>query len=133
MSESKRFNIAVDEFEGILWRDYCDDGGYMDANEACKEIAARNEDIGRLQGELKNALARIAELEAAQQWQPCNNDTGAIIDSVDDSIRITTWGYGARFKVTWPDDYSDDDKTGFVTVDLPDDIRLCRKIQPAAE
>lgn len=102
-------------------------------NDYERALAFRNEDIGRLQVELKNALARIAELEAAQQWQPCNNDTGAIIDSVDDSIRITTWGYGARFKVTWPDDYSDDDKTGFVTVDLPDDIRLCRKIQPAAE
>jgi hypothetical protein len=39
-----------------------------------KTTAARNEDIGRLQGELGKALARIAELEAAQQWQPIMAD-----------------------------------------------------------
>lgn len=103
MSESKRFNIAVDEFEGILWRDYCDDGGYMDANEACKEIAARNEDIGRLQNELGKAKARIAELEFQMSlkwpgvWQPVEDLTPKMVMS-----------------------------------DLPDDYAICRKIQPAA-
>lgn len=58
--------------------------------------------------------ARIAELEAATQWQPVADDEflGSSIESKDDLLTM----YGA-----------DGDS---IFVYLPEDIRLCRKVQP---
>lgn len=57
---------------------------------------------------------RIAELEAATQWQPVADDEflGSSIESKDDLLTM----YGA-----------DGDS---IFVYLPEDIRLCRKVQP---
>ena len=115
-----------------------------------RALAFRNEDIGRLQGELKQATARIAELESqlqqaqvseadymilrsanadlkeqlqtAQQWQPVSDE--ALCFDTADGITASASGKWLRCE-----DFAD--KT-HVDILLPDNIRLCRKIQPAA-
>lgn len=85
--------------------------------------ATRNEDIGRLQGELKQALARIAELEAAQNecWMQLNADEEHIQE--DKTILIENQGQWVGIK-------RGDAVFGAWLNEMG--CAVCRKIQPAA-
>lgn len=77
---------------------------------------------------LRSANADLKEqLQAAQQWQPVKHnfhcDDGKwrhldVGDEDDDLIMVTNDNPQSRYN--------------FVSITLPDNIRLCRKIQPAA-
>jgi len=98
-----------------------------------RELAEANETIGNLRNDLTKAQARIAELEAqlqaAQQWRPIEADGLSQHETVFCGCKP-----GCTDKINiW--------KTNLVqvinpelnrTADivLPDDIRLCRKVQP---
>jgi hypothetical protein len=89
--------------------------------------ATRNEDIGRLQGELKQATARIAELEAQMSlkwpgvWQQLIADEEHI--RRHKTIRIQNEGRFIELE-------DDDGRIGAWLDELG--CAICRKIQPAA-
>ena len=105
-----------------------------------KELATRNEDIGRLQGEngqllaqavtaaslqvrLDTALARIAELEAAQELVQVDKDED-LHDPINEGGQVQTMYSGTAFILT-----------GYVTeadcIHLPKGYCIA-KVQPAA-
>lgn len=186
MTELRRFNITIDSFEGLMWRDYSNDGDYMDAEAALARITELEAEVQRLMragldaayGEYMNAneaddWARIseqknariakletrlaaaeerraelladiptiqhnaelpqydpvyvrtlqqayAELQAAQQWQPITG--GEQVGNGD------TVNDGSVVNVGFIDEVTGEDC--FASFVMPDDIRLCRKVQP---
>lgn len=99
-------------------------------NDYERALAFRNEDIGRLQGELRNMQARIAELEAAidgcaGQWTPMPEGAhycGCSEEDCPGEWRIEN--NGSRLVIG--------DGESELSIEFYDAIRVCWQIQPAA-
>lgn len=94
-----------------------------------RALAFRNEDIGRLQSELRNMQARIAELEAAidgcaGQWTPMPE--GAHYCGCNDEDCTGEWrieNNGSRLVIG--------DGESELSIEFYEAIRVCWQIQPA--
>ena len=99
-------------------------------NDYERALAFRNEDVGRLQGELRNMQARIAELEAAingcaGQWTPMPE--GAHYCGCNDEDCTGEWrieNNGSRLVIG--------DGESELSIEFYDAIRVCWQIQPTA-
>jgi len=85
-----------------------------------RDKAILSELLGSAQGEIKRQQARIAELEAAQQWQPVTDEFGEEF---------------GNYSIAWDGKYltvgCDHGTDRFLyDIELPDDVRLCRKVKP---
>lgn len=84
------------------------------------------QDIGNLRNDLTKAQARIAELEAqaAQQWQPVTQYV-LVRDKSDTNTKISILIGGQTFSLRLSSGQAE------FFVELPDNLRLCRKVQAA--
>lgn len=100
-------------------------------NDYERALAFRNEDIGRLQGELRNMQSRIAELEAAidgcaGQWTPMPE--GAHYCGCSEEDCTGEWrieNNGSRLVIG--------DGESELSVEFYEAIRVCWQIQPPTE